>query len=118
MTRDPRDFIADMLAYAEKAERFVADMSYDEFEADERTQFAVIHSLQVVGEAARRIPADLQSRFQDVPWRDVIGMRHVLAHDYSRVRLKVVYDTAVIFVPKLLAALQSIAATLGSTDET
>lgn len=118
MTRDPRDFIADMLAYADKAQSFVAGMSYEQFEADERTQLAVIHSLLVVGEAARRIPADLQAQCPDVPWREVIGMRHVLAHDYFRVRLKVVYDTAVIFVPKLLVALQSIAATLGSTDET
>jgi uncharacterized protein with HEPN domain len=108
VTRDSRDFVADMLAYAEKAQGFVAGMSFQEFQEDERTQLAVIHSLEVVGEAARRIPADLQTKFPSVPWREVIGMRHVLAHDYFRVRLKVIYDTAVIFVPELLVALRSI----------
>ena len=87
------DYLQDILDAMEKARAFLGDMSKEEFEADERTAYAVIRALEVAGEAARRIPEDISNEYTDVPWSDMIGMRNVLIHDYIEVDLEAVWLT-------------------------
>lgn len=110
MNREFRDFLDDMLEYAEKASAFVEGMTQDQFLADEKTQFAVIRALEVIGEAARHVPTEFRDRFTAVPWARIVGMRHVLAHDYGGADPRIVYDTVTIFVPELIAALPGVIA--------
>jgi uncharacterized protein with HEPN domain len=55
--------------------------------------FAVIRALEVVGEAAKKIPADVRERYPDVPWREMSGLRDKLIHDYFGVNLSVIWKT-------------------------
>lgn len=87
------DYLQDMLNAAEKAEHFVAGMDLPAFEADDKTTFAVIRALEIVGEAAKKIPKSLRDRYPQIPWREIAGMRDKVVHDYLGVNLRRVFET-------------------------
>lgn len=103
--REYSGFLWDMQVYAEKAERFVAGMDLVAFQADERTNMAVVRSLEVVGEAARHIPLAVRRRYPGVPWQKIISMRNIVIHDYPAVDLEVIWRTVRDDLPPLRAAL-------------
>jgi uncharacterized protein with HEPN domain len=110
VTREFRDYLDDMLEFAEKARSFIRGMSREQFLADEKSQFATMRALEVIGEAARRIPVEFRDRFPSIPRQRIIGMRNVLAHNYDGADAYLIYDTATIFVPALIEALPAIIA--------
>jgi len=87
------DYLQDMLDAMAKARVFLGEMSQKEFEADERTAYAVIRALEMAGEAARHIPEEITQRYPQVPWGEMTGMRNVLIHDYLEVDLEAVWLT-------------------------
>jgi uncharacterized protein with HEPN domain len=110
VTREWRDFLEDMLEHAEKARAFVGPMAWAEFEADEKTRFATIRALEIVGEAAHRVPAEVRNLHPGIPWPQIVGMRNVLAHDYAGTNPRIVYDTVMLFLPGLVTELRKILA--------
>ena len=116
MTKDFRDYLDDMLEASRKALAFVRDISREQFETDEKTQFAVIRASEIVGEAARRIPQDFQIHFPAIPWQRIIGMRNILAHNYDGTDPRIIYDTVTIFIPELLRKLPEAIAKADRTE--
>jgi uncharacterized protein with HEPN domain len=62
-----------MLENAEIALRFVEGMEFDEFTKDEKTVYAVIRAIEVIGEAVRKVPKDLRDTYFEMPWRKIAG---------------------------------------------
>jgi uncharacterized protein with HEPN domain len=85
------DWLGDIREAASKAQSFLGSISLAEFRADTKTAHAVIRALEVLGEAAKRIPQDL--RDPQVPWRAMAGIRDKLIHDYVTVDLQVVWKS-------------------------
>jgi len=102
------DTLNDILSAAEKAIEFVTGMGPEDLEDDDRTEFAVIKALEIVGEAARRIPHSFRDSQPQIPWREMAAMRDKLVHDYFGVDLEVVWKTIHEDLPPLVAALQSL----------
>ena len=82
--------LLDMLLAAKDAQGFVAGTDEAAFPSSRLHQNAVIRSLEVIGEAAGKISPALRAAQPDIPWREIIGMRHRLIHGYDEVRLDVV----------------------------
>lgn len=101
------DYIRDMLESAEKALKFVSGMGLDEFKSDEKTQFAVVRALEIMGEGAKKIPKDIQERYPKIPWREITGTRDKLIHDYIGVNLSVVWRTLHDDLPPLIEQLEA-----------
>lgn len=100
-TRTHLDFLDDIRSAAGKAVAFTSGMDYAAFAADERTVFAVVRALEIVGEAAKRIPSVVRDRHPQVPWRTMSRMRDKLIHDYTSVNLEVVWQTVMDDLPGL-----------------
>jgi uncharacterized protein with HEPN domain len=88
-------------------------MNFDTFTGDDKTVFAVIRALEIVGEAAKRVPQDVRDRYPDVPWRSIAGMRDKLIHEYMVVNLAVVWKTATEDLPQLAPAIRNILLEMG-----
>ena len=87
---------------------FVQGMAYESFVADDKTVFAVVRALEIVGEAAKKIPQPVRDRHPELPWRSMAGMRDQLIHDYVSVNLEVVWKTVKEDIPALLPMIQRV----------
>lgn len=94
MKRSVKHFLDDAIEYCEKAQKFVSNMTFQEFEADEKTFLAVTRALEIIGEALKNIPDELKNKFRNIPWREIIGFRNTVAHAYFGVDAKIVWNTA------------------------
>jgi uncharacterized protein with HEPN domain len=78
------------------------------FQADAKTQSAVLHQLLIIGEAVRRLSTGFRERHPDIPWHAIAGMRNQIIHGYDSVDLQEVYRTAEKDIPDLLKRLRRI----------
>ena len=109
MKRTPKEFsgyLTDMIDYADKASNFLHGISLKSFKANEEKALAVIRSLEVIGEAARKIPKPVRDKYPQVPWAEITGMRDKLIHDYFGVSLDVVWLTVKNDLPEMSKALR------------
>jgi uncharacterized protein with HEPN domain len=102
------DYFQDMLDACLKATDFISDKSFDEFERDEKTQYAVIRALEIIGEASKKIPQEFKDQTPEIPWRAIAGMRDKMIHDYMGVNQAVVWKTVNEDLPPLILQLRKI----------
>ncbi len=106
--RDSTLFLYDILECIEKIERYVSDMTYEDFEKDERTIDAVLRNLEVIGEAARNIPLEIRNRYYDIPWRKIVALRNVVIHQYFGVDLENIWEIMTKDLPDLKEKVKNI----------
>lgn len=83
-------------------------MEYETFRADPKTVHAVERNLEIIGEATANLPDDLLTRYPQVPWRRMRGLRNILAHEYFGVDLRIIWKTVQEDLPPLVPQLQRI----------
>lgn len=93
MKRDYRLFLKDILAAIDAIEKFTEGMEFNELPEDDKTSSAVIRKLEVIGEAVRNIPEQIQKKYPEIPWKLMAGMRDRLIHGYFGIDYKLVWDT-------------------------
>lgn len=101
-------FIQDILEYIETAERFVAGMSYEDFAKDEKTKLAVVRCVEIIGEAAKHVPSHIRKKYSTVPWKDMAGMRDIIAHFYFGIVMERVWKVAKVMLPPLKPHIQKV----------
>lgn len=110
MNRTWRDYLADMLTAAMDARTFIEDIDFDYFLANKEKQYAVLRALEIIGEAAGRIPIEWRAIYTDLPWREMVGMRNIVIHHYFGVDEAVVWRTIQEELPPLIETVSRILA--------
>jgi uncharacterized protein with HEPN domain len=105
--RDSTDYLRDILEYISYAQSFIADMSYEQFAQDRKTQLAVTQTITIIGEAANKIPIQVREQFSEIPWRDIINMRNRLIHSYDMTVWQLVWNVVIYDMPFLKNQIES-----------
>ena len=106
--REVSDYLDDILTAITDINEFTKGMHYEAFATDKRTVNAVIRSLEVLGEATKRIPPPLRQKYPGIPWSKMAGMRDILIHDYMGVDLKTVWKVIQERLPELKPLLEEL----------
>jgi uncharacterized protein with HEPN domain len=112
MTRDYFDYFEDMRNSIQEIDGFIENISYAEFIEDKKTVNAVIRSLEVIGEAAKRIPDEIRIKYPNIPWKRMTGMRDKLIHEYSGVDLEIVWTVIKEELPQLKPMIKEVISSL------
>ncbi len=92
MNKDPLVFVRHILMFIENVEKDVRGYPKEKFLRSRKTQDAVIRNIELMGEAARNLPAEFQQQYPDIPWAEMIRTRDKLIHGYFGVDLEIVWD--------------------------
>jgi uncharacterized protein with HEPN domain len=106
--RDYQDFIQDILKSIDEILTFTKNTGYDDFMKNSMMKYAIIRCLEVIGEAAKRIPAPVRNKYADVPWKDMIAMRNKVIHEYFGVDSEILWQTIKEDIPALKKQVQRI----------
>jgi len=106
VSRDLLLFLRDVETACRKIARYTEARNRDAVLTDEMRFDALLHNLQVIGEAVKRLPEDFRNRHPDLPWREIAGMRDVVAHAYFALDLDILWDAVQNDVPTLLVRVQ------------
>jgi uncharacterized protein with HEPN domain len=106
MQKDDLVYVAHMLDTAEKAVQKVVGVDRTAYDANENLRLALAHLIQTIGEAARRVSPGFQKAHPEIPWPQVIGIRHKVVHDYMHVDFDIVWAVATTDLPPLIERLK------------
>lgn len=94
MKREIRDYLEDILDAIGEIEGFVSGLKdFNSFVNSKEKTYATVYLLAKIGEAVKKVPDSIKSRYPQVPWRDIAGMRDILMHEYFRTDLERVWGT-------------------------
>ena len=106
--RNPRLPLRQMLAYAQEAITLCADKKRSDLDDDRLLDLAVTRLLEIIGEAANRVPLTEQALYPEIPWAQIVALRNRLIHGYDSVDLDIVWQIIQHDLPALVITLQKI----------
>jgi uncharacterized protein with HEPN domain len=109
VSRDASLYLDDMLEACRRVISYSQDLSREAFLSDLKTRDAVIRNLELLGEASKQVPPDIQALAPNVPWRRIAGLRDVLIHAYFGIDDDILWDVVDVKVPELLPQLEQLA---------
>jgi uncharacterized protein with HEPN domain len=92
MPRDYKLYLEDLLEAITKIEIYTEDTSFEDFKNNSLLVDAVLHNLEIIGEAAKHIPESIRVKYPKVEWRKISGLRDVVAHEYFGISMEIVWD--------------------------
>lgn len=101
MKREIKDYIIDIIDSMNKAIKFIEGMSYEQFIQDDKTIFAVVRALEIIGEAIKKIPEEIKAKYPEIPWKGMAGMRNKVIHEYFGINLKYIWTTIKERIPEI-----------------
>jgi uncharacterized protein with HEPN domain len=106
-------YLLDILHSAEAIQNYIEGYSREDFLKDPKTQDAVLRRLLVIGEAATRLIPETESRFEDIPFRKMAGLRNRVVHDYGQIDFEIVWESITLHLPQVRRELSAFFSTEG-----
>lgn len=100
----PIDSLLDIPELVERIERQTDPLTREAFPQDPDAQDATAYRLLAIGEAAKGLDDDVKSRHPHIPWRQILGMRNILAHEYFTRESEIIWESLKVGLPELAAA--------------
>lgn len=104
--REFGDYIQDILQALGEIEDFTVGMQFKDFAKDKKTINAVVRSLEIIGEAAKKIPDSFRERYSKIPWKRMAGMRDKLIHEYFGIDLEIIWGAISDELPPIKPSVQ------------
>jgi uncharacterized protein with HEPN domain len=98
--REPKLYLEDVKNSIEKIEEYISGINFEKFSKDTKTIDAVVRNLEIIGEAANGIPDEIVSGNPEIPWKEAIGMRNKVVHEYFGVDEEILWKTITEDLPK------------------
>ncbi len=110
MSKEPRILLGHILESIKLINEHVASLNREDFLASIKTQDAVLRRLEIVGEALNNTTKQFKENHTEIPWREIIGMRNIVIHDYDNVNIEILWNTLSIDIPTLKKDIERILA--------
>ena len=99
-------YLLDMLIAARNVRRYSEGVTRERFMSDSILQNALMHLIQIIGEAARKVSPECRKAHPEIPWAEIVGVRHRLVHQYFKIIPEKVWDVVERDLPALIALLE------------
>jgi len=108
MKRTNKHHFRDILTYAKFSLSFVDNMDYKSFVNDTKSVFAVIRTLEVIGESSNRVSHEIKSKYPALPWHKMRGMRNRIVHNYDNIDYMIIWNVIENEIPELIKQIELI----------
>lgn len=98
--KDNKIYLEDIISSIKKIEKYINDISFEEFYDNEMIVDAVVRNLEIIGEAARYLEDDFKETNSHIPWRNMIGLRNIMIHEYFGIDLNIIWKIVTDDIPK------------------
>lgn len=105
--RNAELFVADILESIESIIEFTKDLNLETFSQNKMVKDAVVRNFEVIGEAAKNLPEKIKSKYSEIPWKEMAGMRDKVIHEYFGIDIDIVWQT-IKTLPKLIPLIENI----------
>ena len=116
MKRGLRLFIEDILESIKLIEKYLGDISKENFDNNQKLKDSVVRRLEIIGEAVKNIPDSFRKKYPEVPWRKIAGLRDIITHTYFNIDLDITWDIIKKDLPDLKEKISKIKSELEDED--
>ncbi len=104
--REFKPLLTDIVEALDSLENFTKDHTYETFQQDKKTKFAVLRGLEIIGVAASRIPKETRVQHNQIEWERIIRSRNIIAHEYEKIDYEIIWRIVSIYLPPLKETIQ------------
>jgi uncharacterized protein with HEPN domain len=98
----------DICKSIDRIEQYIENLSFDAFSDDQKSVDAVTRNLEVIGEAANRLPDEFKEKYSEIEWYKIVGLRHRIVHEYFGIDLEIIWQILHKDLPELKRKLAQI----------
>lgn len=113
MLKDPSIYLDDILFSIGLIEQYIEGLSFSTFESSYDMQDKVLRRLEIVAEAAKKLPEEIRTQNADIPWKSIIGLRNIITHEYDEVNLEEVWTIVTEHLPETKKQIEAIRISFG-----
>jgi len=110
MKKNPAIILGHILESIDRIEGYMIGKTQDDLSQSVALQDKILYRLAVIGEASNALPKEIQSQYDNIPWRDIVGLRNIVIHEYYGVSLDEVFDTVTKDLPVLKIQVEAMVA--------
>jgi uncharacterized protein with HEPN domain len=87
-------YLEDMLLSMNRIEEYLSDLDFKKFKQTHLVVDAIIRNFEIIGEASKNIPIDIQKKYPEIPWKKMYGLRNLIAHEYFGIDYEMIWEIA------------------------